>query len=46
VHNYVHDLRTNLSIVIDELDRRALVDRTRLAIGGHSESVRSRVRLP
>jgi len=34
--NYVHDLRTNLSVVIDELDRRALVDRTRLAIGGHS----------
>jgi dipeptidyl aminopeptidase/acylaminoacyl peptidase len=35
-NNYVHDLRTNLSVVIDELDRRALVDRTRLAIGGHS----------
>jgi dipeptidyl aminopeptidase/acylaminoacyl peptidase len=34
--NYVHDLRSNLSAVIDELDRRALVDRTRLAIGGHS----------
>ena len=25
--NYVHDLRNNLSAVIDELDRRALVDR-------------------
>ena len=35
-NNYVHDLRTNLSAMIDELDRRALVDRTRLAIGGHS----------
>jgi len=35
-NNYVHDLRNNLSAVIDELDRRALVDRTRLAIGGHS----------
>jgi dipeptidyl aminopeptidase/acylaminoacyl peptidase len=35
-NNYVHDLRTNLATVIDELDRRALVDRTRLAIGGHS----------
>jgi dipeptidyl aminopeptidase/acylaminoacyl peptidase len=34
--NYVHDLRTNLSAVIDELDRRGLADRTRLAIGGHS----------
>jgi len=35
-NNYVHDLRTNLSVIIDELDRRALVDRTRLALGGHS----------
>jgi dipeptidyl aminopeptidase/acylaminoacyl peptidase len=35
-NNYVHDLRTNLAVTIDELDRRALVDRTRLAIGGHS----------
>ena len=34
--NYVHDLRSNLAAVIDELDRRALVDRGRLAIGGHS----------
>ncbi|MBA2306470.1 MAG: S9 family peptidase, partial [Acidobacteria bacterium] len=32
----MHDLRTNLSTVIDELDRRGLADRTRLAIGGHS----------
>ena len=35
-NNYVHDLRSNLAAVIDELDRRAVVDRTRLAIGGHS----------
>jgi dipeptidyl aminopeptidase/acylaminoacyl peptidase len=35
-NNYVHDLRNNLSAVIDELDRRGLIDRTRLAIGGHS----------
>ncbi len=34
--NYVHDLRTNLSVVIDELDKRGLADRHRLAIGGHS----------
>jgi len=35
-NNYVHDLRNNLAAVIDELDRRSLADRTRLAIGGHS----------
>jgi dipeptidyl aminopeptidase/acylaminoacyl peptidase len=35
-NNYVHDLRNNLAAVIDELDRRRLADRTRLAIGGHS----------
>jgi dipeptidyl aminopeptidase/acylaminoacyl peptidase len=35
-NNYVHDLRNNLAAVIDELDRRALIDRTRLGIGGHS----------
>jgi dipeptidyl aminopeptidase/acylaminoacyl peptidase len=35
-NNYEHDLRNNLAATIDELDRRALVDRTRLAIGGHS----------
>jgi dipeptidyl aminopeptidase/acylaminoacyl peptidase len=34
--NYVHDLRNNLTAVIDELDRRGIADRTRLAIGGHS----------
>jgi len=31
-NNYVNDLRNDLSATIDELDRRMLVDRTRLAI--------------
>ena len=35
-NNYVNDLRNNLSAIIDELERRSLIDRTRLAIGGHS----------
>jgi dipeptidyl aminopeptidase/acylaminoacyl peptidase len=35
-NNYVHDLRNNLAAVIDELDRRAIIDRARLGIGGHS----------
>jgi dipeptidyl aminopeptidase/acylaminoacyl peptidase len=35
-NNYVNDLRNDLATIIDELDRRALVDRQRLAIGGHS----------
>jgi dipeptidyl aminopeptidase/acylaminoacyl peptidase len=35
-NNYVNDLRNNLAATIDELDRRQLVDRQRLAIGGHS----------
>lgn len=35
-NNYVNDLRNDLATTIDELDRRQLVDRTRLAIGGHS----------
>jgi dipeptidyl aminopeptidase/acylaminoacyl peptidase len=35
-NNYVNDLRNNLSATIDELDRRMLIDRQRLAIGGHS----------
>ena len=35
-NNYVNDLRNGLSAMIDELDRRGLVDRNRLAIGGHS----------
>jgi dipeptidyl aminopeptidase/acylaminoacyl peptidase len=34
--NYVSDLVTNLSAVIDELDRQGYIDRTRLGIGGHS----------
>ncbi|MHB8837551.1 MAG: prolyl oligopeptidase family serine peptidase [Gemmatimonadaceae bacterium] len=33
---YVSDLRMNLYAVIDELDRQAFIDRTRLGIGGHS----------
>ncbi len=35
-NNYQNDLRNNLAAVIDELDRRGLVDRTRIGIGGHS----------
>jgi len=34
--NYVHDLRNNLAAVIDELDRRGIIDRQRLGLGGHS----------
>ena len=34
--SYIAQLRNSLSAVIDELDRRNLVDRTRLACGGHS----------
>lgn len=33
---YIPDLRNNLSAVIDELDRQGIIDRNRLAIGGHS----------
>lgn len=33
---YVPQLRNSLSAIIDELDRRNLVDRSRLACGGHS----------
>jgi dipeptidyl aminopeptidase/acylaminoacyl peptidase len=35
-NNYVNDLRNDLSAMIDELDRQGYIDRTRLAIGGHS----------
>ncbi|MDH3270316.1 MAG: prolyl oligopeptidase family serine peptidase [Gemmatimonadota bacterium] len=35
-NNYEYDLRNNLSAVIDELDRRELIDRSKLGIGGHS----------
>jgi dipeptidyl aminopeptidase/acylaminoacyl peptidase len=34
--NYVPDLRNSLWAVIDELDKRGIIDRDRLAIGGHS----------
>ena len=34
--NYVPDLRNNLAAVIDELDRRGIIDRQRLGLGGHS----------
>ena len=35
-NNYEHDLRNNLAAVIDELDRREIIDRRRLGLGGHS----------
>lgn len=35
-NNYEHDLRNNLEAVINELDRRGIIDRQRLGIGGHS----------
>ena len=35
-NNYEHDLRNNLAAVIDELDRRAIIDRQRLGLGGYS----------
>src|SRR4029079_6394411 len=35
-NNYGNDLRNDLAATIDELDRRQLADRQRLAIGGHS----------
>src|SRR5207237_1357060 len=34
--NYIHDLRNSLWAAIDECDRRGLIDRDRLACGGHS----------
>lgn len=34
--NYVTDLRNSLWAVIDDLDKRDIIDRDRLAIGGHS----------
>lgn len=34
--NFVADLRNSLWAVIDELDKRQIIDRDRLAIGGHS----------
>ncbi|MFH1765601.1 MAG: prolyl oligopeptidase family serine peptidase, partial [Gemmatimonadota bacterium] len=35
-NNYVHDLRNNLSAVIDTIVNRGWVDRGRIALGGHS----------
>jgi len=35
-NNYPHDLRNTLAAVIDDLDRRNIIDRSKLAIGGHS----------
>ena len=35
-NNYVHDLRNNLSAVIDTITARGWVDRARIGIGGHS----------
>ena len=35
-NNYVNDLLHNLSTTIDELVKRGMVDREKLAIGGHS----------
>lgn len=34
--NFVSDLRNSLWAVVDDLDRRQIIDRSRLAIGGHS----------
>ncbi len=34
--NYVPDLRNNLAAVIDFLDAEGIIDRQRLAVGGHS----------
>lgn len=33
---YLSDLRNNLSAIVDALDKRGLIDRDRLSIGGHS----------
>jgi dipeptidyl aminopeptidase/acylaminoacyl peptidase len=35
-NNYVQDLRNNLWAVIDHLDKKGIIDRDRLGIGGHS----------
>jgi dipeptidyl aminopeptidase/acylaminoacyl peptidase len=34
--NYIPDLRNSLWAVIDDLDKRGIIDRDRLAVGGHS----------
>lgn len=33
---YIPELRNSLTAVVDELDRRGIIDRNRLGIGGHS----------
>jgi dipeptidyl aminopeptidase/acylaminoacyl peptidase len=33
---FVNDLRSNMAAVIDELERQGFIDRTKLALGGHS----------
>ncbi|MGH7503056.1 MAG: S9 family peptidase [Longimicrobiales bacterium] len=35
-NNYENDLRNNLAVVIDSVERRGWVDRGRIGIGGHS----------
>ena len=35
-NNYPHDLRNTLSAIIDDLDAKSIIDRTKLALGGHS----------
>ena len=48
--NYVTDLRNGLTAVIDELDKRGIIDRGKLGIGGHSygafSTVNAMVNLP
>jgi dipeptidyl aminopeptidase/acylaminoacyl peptidase len=48
--SYVTDLRNGLTAVIDELDKRGIIDRGRLGIGGHSygafSTVNAMVNLP
>jgi dipeptidyl aminopeptidase/acylaminoacyl peptidase len=34
--NYENDLRNSLAAAIDELDKQGMIDRNRLAVGGHS----------
>jgi dipeptidyl aminopeptidase/acylaminoacyl peptidase len=34
--NYENDLRNNLAATIDHLDKEGIIDRERLAVGGHS----------
>jgi dipeptidyl aminopeptidase/acylaminoacyl peptidase len=35
-NNYAHDLRQNLATVINECEKRGMIDREKLGIGGHS----------